>query len=70
MVIYYALVLMLLTKFVPNSTIAHWSRGGQQFISKYLELKIVSKDLGRSFDENLRKKNWDICLSGSYDLKG
>ena len=50
-------------------TNAHWSRGGQQLISNYPELKIVSKDLGRSSDKDLREKNWDICVSGSYDLK-
>ena len=43
-------------------TIAHWSRGGQQFISKYTELKIVSKDLGRSSDENFREKKLGYLL--------
>ena len=46
---------------------AQWSRGGQK--GKIKELKIVFKDLGRSSEENLREKNHEFFLSGSYAQK-
>ena len=48
--------------FLHFRTNAHWSRGGQQLISKYHELKIVSKDCGRSSDKILREKRLGYLL--------
>ena len=42
----------------------------KKLIGKIKGLKIVSKDLGRSFEENMGEKNYDFLLSGSYAPKG